>query len=101
MGYLTEERRGFFGSLFGGGGSAGGPSAQSEAAARADMFLAINASTVELQAWRTCSSCHDGRLTRGRSIVPDKSDIETQLDTLLLTAEPQQQTRQPALLAQS
>ena len=56
MGYLTEERRGFLGGLFGGsgrggGGGAGGSGAGagSEAAARADIFLAINASTVELQ----------------------------------------------------
>ena len=57
MGYLTEERRGFFGGLFSGsgrggagsGGGGGGGGAGSEAAARADIFLAINASTVELQ----------------------------------------------------
>ena len=56
MGYLTEERRGFLGGLFGGAGRGGagsgggsGGGAGSEAAARADIFLAINASTVELQ----------------------------------------------------
>jgi len=56
MGYLTEERRGFLGGLFGGsgrggagGGGGSGGGAGSEAAARADIFLAINASTVELQ----------------------------------------------------
>ena len=51
MGYLTEDRRGFLGSLFGGGGGGGedgSRNAQSEAAARANVFMAINASTIEL-----------------------------------------------------
>ena len=51
MGYLTEDRKGFLGGLFGGGGgggAAGSRNAQTEAAARADVFMAINASTIEL-----------------------------------------------------
>lgn len=48
MGYLTEDRPGFLGGLFGGGGGEGSRDAQAEAAARADVFMAINASTIEL-----------------------------------------------------
>lgn len=52
MGYLTEDRRSFLGGLFGGsngGGSGDGSrNAQTEAASRADVFMAINASTIEL-----------------------------------------------------
>lgn len=49
MGYLTEDKKGFMGGLFGGSlPGEGSRNAQTEAAARADVFMAINASTIEL-----------------------------------------------------
>ncbi len=45
MGYLTEDKRnlaGAFGSLFGRGGGSGANAQQTQAAAQADVFMAVS-----------------------------------------------------------